>query len=607
MELFSQMSLNDNTDQNELSGLSSLTISDDYRMTSQRFRSHDGNEGYTYSNDQNQYISSNLNPLKQGYVNTSFNVDNNTGLNENFIDIKPMDLGNLDLDSDMDIDVDDDLNLMNRTGVAIDSDLMESKSVGEIDPPIKNNTTITKEIHDKDELSCDDLELEEEPLHDLGPLENSKDEKEIINFVGKVLFTLYFHQLSSGIAAATRHNSVSINKPKLEPGDNQTQLQEKPLLDTNINQTSSESSTTATNTKIHNSENDSFKENIEPDGNIIIDASSDSRSSDLKSDNESILKDSARTNSNIEKPSISFQNLPTLNSLSPRSLSQREQRYTYPKDDNKNNYPYSKNNFNNLNGFENEIRNRLNKEPLQISVNNYYNFNNWPYTNNNADSYYGNVHPNDMFNLPNSHNYDQYNIDSDPNGTITRKYILPFPWSRNSKPNSKNSYAIATYLQWCLNSITLLSIFSFLLSFLRAIKVDMSSTWEHTKLQLEYESTNCKVQYLTNLCDINASKLPALTEKCKEWSICMGRNNDIFFRARSTLSARLFGDIINSFIEPIGWKALFVIFISLIIWCFSTNFLLGFARAKTYYGEEKEVKRIASKPSNPDRYAIKYD
>lgn len=245
--------------------------------------------------------------------------------------------------------------------------------------------------------------------------------------------------------------------------------------------------------------------------------------------------------------------------------------------------PFEKDHSNIQFEIANGLRNRMNNDPIQISINNYYNFNHPPYFYNGCGYY----------------NYSM----SNPNELSEREdkqLTLPSPWSESLNKDSKASYALATYFQWCLNVVTLLSVGSVTISFLRALRKDMTSTWEHNKLELQFESTNCELQYMTNDCDTNASRLPALAEKCRNWNICRQRNNDIFFRARSTLSARLFGDVINSFIEPIGWKALLVVCVTFLIWCFGINFLLGYTRAKIYLHQDPPSKK--TKETNTQSY-----
>lgn len=162
-------------------------------------------------------------------------------------------------------------------------------------------------------------------------------------------------------------------------------------------------------------------------------------------------------------------------------------------------------------------------------------------------------------------------------------YRLPVPWSSSCRPVSKNAYTFVSYLQLFLNFITVVVLFSFVTSLVRSLKTDITSSWNHKRLELEYESINCKNLYAINECTLGDK--PALLDQCQQWEQCMNRDNNLFFRARTTLGAQLFGEVINSFVEPIGWKALLVVMLGLAIWCFSSNFLLGYMRAKSYYGD----------------------
>ncbi|CAI4053032.1 hypothetical protein SUVZ_15G1890 [Saccharomyces uvarum] len=213
-----------------------------------------------------------------------------------------------------------------------------------------------------------------------------------------------------------------------------------------------------------------------------------------------------------------------------------------------------------------ELKSRSKYQPIQVS----FNTHNYFYSDKEGMKTYSLTKPND-------NGIDDFYDRNEA-------FKLPKPWSPNSHPTSRASYALMSYLQLFLNAITTIVILSFILSFILTLQKDLKSTWEQRKHELQYESESCQEQYITNRCN-QTPGLPALDQQCAEWKQCMNRNNDIFFRARTTLSAQLFGDIINSFIDPLNWKTLFVIFCGIITWCFSSNFLLGFVRAKSYYGD----------------------
>lgn len=210
--------------------------------------------------------------------------------------------------------------------------------------------------------------------------------------------------------------------------------------------------------------------------------------------------------------------------------------------------------------LKDELRWRSKSQPIQISINHHH--------------YY----PNTDFYQP---------LAQDPSRPMESEhyepYKLPVPWSAKCKPVSKNSYAFVSYLQLFLNFLTVVVLFSFITSLVRSLKTDITSSWNHKRLELEYESINCKNLYAINQCTLGDK--PALLDQCHQWEKCMNRDNNLFFKARTTLGAQLFGEVINSFVEPIGWKALIVVMLGLAIWCFSSNFLLGYVRAKSYYGD----------------------
>ncbi|CAR29783.1 hypothetical protein ZYGR_0AD04670 [Zygosaccharomyces rouxii] len=213
--------------------------------------------------------------------------------------------------------------------------------------------------------------------------------------------------------------------------------------------------------------------------------------------------------------------------------------------------------------LKDELRWRSRSQPIQVSINHHHYYPN-------TDGYRPFVQD---WSRPVESEYDE-------------PYKLPVPWSSNCKPVSKNSYTFVSYLQLFLNFITVVVLFSFVTSLVRSLKTDITSSWNHKRLELEYESINCKNLYAINECTLRNK--PALQGQCEQWERCMNKDNDLFFRARTTLGARLFGEVINSFVEPIGWKALLVVMLGLAIWCFSSNFLLGYMRAKSYYGDANQ-------------------
>jgi hypothetical protein len=81
----------------------------------------------------------------------------------------------------------------------------------------------------------------------------------------------------------------------------------------------------------------------------------------------------------------------------------------------------------------------------------------------------------------------------------------------------------------------------------------------------------CAREYTKNNC-APATRMPALEAVCEEWGKCM--NQDPYKVGRAKISAHTFGEIFNSFIEPISWKAM-VFSAVLVFGCFAlSNFAL---------------------------------
>ena len=213
---------------------------------------------------------------------------------------------------------------------------------------------------------------------------------------------------------------------------------------------------------------------------------------------------------------------------------------------------------NNSNNYKQSWKDR----PIHVSINNNNNF------------YYQDPRTSDQ---QYTIGYDNYTSDHEQ---------LPPPWSSKSSPVSRMSYNFYSYLQLTLNSLTGTIIIWFLIS---AIKKDIYSMWYSDQRQLLLESQACQEDWLINDCEHNKN-LPALSDRCNEWQRCMTRDNNKLFGTRSIRIVTLLGQLINGFIQPIGWKPVTVILISIITWLFLTNFLMGFLRAKYYYNERDTAK-----------------
>ena len=80
----------------------------------------------------------------------------------------------------------------------------------------------------------------------------------------------------------------------------------------------------------------------------------------------------------------------------------------------------------------------------------------------------------------------------------------------------------------------------------------------------------CATHYRANNCDPK-SRMPALETACSGWEKCMKQDAKKIGRAK--VSASVFAEIYNSFIEPISWKAMIFTFV-LVFGCFAISNLV---------------------------------
>lgn len=94
------------------------------------------------------------------------------------------------------------------------------------------------------------------------------------------------------------------------------------------------------------------------------------------------------------------------------------------------------------------------------------------------------------------------------------------------------------------------------------IRADVDKAAADAQALLSSEIQKCFRHYTENQC-APGLRLPALETTCHEWEICMNRDPNSVGRAR--VSAHTFAQILNSFIEPISYKAMVSSFLSMLL------------------------------------------
>lgn len=116
---------------------------------------------------------------------------------------------------------------------------------------------------------------------------------------------------------------------------------------------------------------------------------------------------------------------------------------------------------------------------------------------------------------------------------------------------------VPSILSWWAQLVVNLSLFSLavyvVFGFVSAIRAEFEQAAEEVSDGILAEMAVCAKNYVDNKCAGN-DRLPALETVCDNWERCMNRDPAKVGRAK--VSAHTMAIIINSFIDPISWKAI---------------------------------------------------
>lgn len=164
---------------------------------------------------------------------------------------------------------------------------------------------------------------------------------------------------------------------------------------------------------------------------------------------------------------------------------------------------------------------------------------------------------------------------------------LPSPWEKSFQtvPSKNYSYLISTYLQLLVNFIISFYGIYLIYNIIKTIKNDIESKLVAQSTNLLIEISNCRKNYVENNCSPDLI-VPALEKPCEYWLKCMNQDTENVGN-KSSISAETLGVILNSLIEPLGFK-FFLVFFSFIGFIFALNFGFGFIRAKSFYNYQRK-------------------
>lgn len=126
--------------------------------------------------------------------------------------------------------------------------------------------------------------------------------------------------------------------------------------------------------------------------------------------------------------------------------------------------------------------------------------------------------------------------------------VLTFIDAHPGLPNT-----LSYYVQFLLNFFLALCVIYVLYGIFSTISNDITERAMMESSEILAEMAVCAREFKENKCERD-SRVPAMETVCNRWEKCMQR--DPYKVGRSRLSAGMFAEIVNSFIEPISLKAM---------------------------------------------------
>ena len=121
----------------------------------------------------------------------------------------------------------------------------------------------------------------------------------------------------------------------------------------------------------------------------------------------------------------------------------------------------------------------------------------------------------------------------------------------DAHPNLPNTLSI--YVQFFLNCFLAFCLMYILYGAYSTIIHDIDEKAMMESSEIFAEIAICAREFKENRCERD-TRVPAMENACNNWEKCMQR--DPYQVGRSRLSAGMFAEIFNSFIEPISFKAI---------------------------------------------------
>lgn len=159
-------------------------------------------------------------------------------------------------------------------------------------------------------------------------------------------------------------------------------------------------------------------------------------------------------------------------------------------------------------------------------------------------------------------------IDTKEKKSFSFSSFLP---SWRFKDTSQLPLVLMQYIQLFLYLAITMAILYIMFSLLWTIYTDIEKAYQEQYQIHMGDITQCSKHYQENHCEKIQHSSPMLVQLCSTWNTCMKRNPDAQI-SRSKIIAHVFGEILNSFIEPIHFKTMLycLIFCVLLLFCWNS-------------------------------------
>lgn len=159
-------------------------------------------------------------------------------------------------------------------------------------------------------------------------------------------------------------------------------------------------------------------------------------------------------------------------------------------------------------------------------------------------------------------------------------------------------YMVLLYAQLLFNLLLMGIVAYVMVVFVLTLRGDIKRKIEVFTMDAIKEISRCSRDYYKNKCLVH-ERAPALEDQCIQWEKCMNRDPQSI--GRSKITAHTFGEIVNSFLQPISWKALFLCNILVFGAFFLVNFVFRSYRQQTDVQTEEKIRVLEQRLGETER------